>query len=90
MRVKAPWTDVDLEVDGYYEPAEKGSYEGGVQMEPDYSAYFVVESVKLADVELIDVLQDSTVEQIEELACSAYEEGVRDAREEARISQLDL
>lgn len=87
MRIKRPWAEV--EVDGYYEPAERGPYEGGLQMEPDISAYYAVESIKIGEAELIDVLQQKEVEKIEELALQAFEEEVRDAKEQACIDYED-
>lgn len=87
MLIERPWAE--LEVSGYYEPAEKGSYEDGMQMEPDSPAYYVVESIKSGEVELIDVLQQGEVEEIEERALQAFEEGIRDAKEQASIDYED-
>lgn len=87
MLIKRPWAEV--EVDGYYEPAEKGSYQDGMQMEPDISSCYIVESIKLGEAELIDVLQQAEITEIEELALQAFEEGVRDAKEQASIDYED-
>ena len=65
--VKVKWFKSALQVRGYYEPAERGSREDGVQMEPDTNEQFDVASIWLDDIEITDTFNDETLEEIEVL-----------------------
>ena len=56
----------DFEVDYDFYPEDKALRINGIQAEPDYPAYFALNSVKLLGVELIDVLSQYIMEDIEE------------------------
>jgi hypothetical protein len=58
----------ELDLTGYYVNAERGSYiynEGG---SPDLPASFDVHSIKINDVEMIDNLTESFIDELVELA----------------------
>ena len=57
-----------IDLGGYYVNAERGSYvfnEGG---SPDLPASFDVHSIKINEVEMIDNLKDSFIDELVELA----------------------
>ena len=66
--VKVKWFKSALQVRGYYEPAERGSREDGVQMEPDRNAQFDVSSIWLDDTEITEIFNIESLEAIEVLA----------------------
>lgn len=76
--VKTRWFEDLLMVEGTYEPAERGSFEDGLQMEPDIPASFVVEAIFLNNLEITEVFNDKAVEEVEELAYQALENGEDD------------
>jgi len=59
---------LEFDLEGYYVNAERGSYiynEGG---SPDLPASFDVHSIKINDVEMIDNLTDSFIDELVEMA----------------------
>jgi len=59
---------LEFDLEGYYSPYCKGSYvfnEGG---SPEASASFDVHSIKINDVEMIDNLTDSFIDELVEMA----------------------
>jgi len=56
--------DGTLECEFEVEGPEKGSWEGGQQISPDYPAEFYLLSVKCANVELIEILDEDFREKI--------------------------
>lgn len=56
-----------------YEPAERGSREHGLQMEPDYPAQVTLVAAYVRDVNVYDLLSDDQISQIECAALDARE-----------------
>lgn len=71
--IKTKWFEDSLYVAGTYEPAERGSFEGGLQMEPDIAASFTIEAVFLGATDIIEIFNDESLTEMEELACKALE-----------------
>lgn len=47
-----------------YEAPERGSWQGGQQIEPDWPENFILNSVKAGEIELIDYLDEAFKERI--------------------------
>ncbi len=67
-----------------YEPAERGSREHGLQMEPDYPAQTTLVAAYVRDVNVYELLSSDQIEQIEIDAALALEEQAGEARAERR------
>lgn len=78
VTVKTKWFTVPVVLTGYYEPAERGSFQDGLQMEPDISASFAIETVSLEDADIIEIFNDESLSELEELACVALETSSQD------------
>lgn len=78
VTVKTKWFTVPVTLTGYYEPAERGSFEGGLQMEPDIAASFTIETVSLEDDDITEIFNDESLSELEELACVAMETSSQD------------
>jgi len=75
--------DVEYSVDARYYPAERGSRErGGLQLEPDYPAYYEIDSIKYAETgEYVDKDdEDADIKEIEKKAYDEFEEMIDDSR----------
>ncbi len=72
-----------------YEPAERGSREHGLQMEPDYPAQVTLVAAYVRDVNVYDLLSDDQIEQIEISAARDLEEQQAEAEGEARAERLE-
>lgn len=68
VTLEVPWVKTFLIVRGEYTPAELGSYEDGLQMEPDVPAYFTITEVWLDDLDITDKLSNSAIAELEDLA----------------------
>ena len=55
-----------------YEPAERGSRQGGVQMEPDYPDNMTLHAAYIGSIDVSGGLDSSVVEEIETLAMEAW------------------
>lgn len=64
--------DVVLECELEYVPAEVGSTENGLKIEPDYDEYMDLVSVTHKDVEMIGFLADYVVRDIQTEALEAF------------------
>lgn len=73
VTVKTKWFTVPVVLTGDYEPTERGSFQDGLQMEPDISASFAIETVSLEDVDITEIFNDESLAEMEELACKALE-----------------
>ena len=56
-----------------YEPAETGSTENGLKMEPDYPSVVTLISAKLDGKEISPLLGYSLIDEIEDMAKEDYE-----------------
>ena len=56
-----------------YEPAETGSTENGLKMEPDYPSVVILMTAKMYDEDVMPLLGYSLIEEIEDLAKQAHE-----------------
>ena len=59
-------TDLQLECWLDYEEAERGSREGGLQMEPDYPATASLCYAEINGEDIAEILRESTTDEIEE------------------------
>ena len=66
--------DVVLECELDYVPAEVGSTENGLKIEPDYPAYMELVSVTHKGIEMIGFLADYVVIDIQDEALEAFHE----------------
>lgn len=57
-----------------YTPEEKGSWEDGFQMEPDYPADMCLHAAYIDDIDVSDLLSESTVVDIEIKALEDFNE----------------
>ncbi|MGP1680799.1 MAG: hypothetical protein ACTS8S_00525 [Giesbergeria sp.] len=73
VTVKTKWFTTSVVLTGSYEPAERGSFQDGLQMEPDISASFMVETVSLGDADITEIFNDESLTEMEELACKTLE-----------------
>jgi len=64
--------DVVLECDLEYVPAEIGSTENGLKIEPDYAEYMELVSVTHKGIEMIGFLADYVVRDIQDEALEAF------------------
>ena len=48
-----------------YEPPEKGSWEDGMQIEPDYPANMALYNAFINDIDVVDLLSEDTIRDIE-------------------------
>lgn len=64
---------LDLDCTFEYEPAETGSVENGLKMEPDYPSVVTLISAKLNGKEISPLLGYSLIDEIEDLAKQDYE-----------------
>lgn len=64
--------DVELECSLDYIPAEVGSTENGLKIEPDYPAYMDLVSVQHKGVEMIGFLADYVVRDIQDEALEKF------------------
>lgn len=67
-----PLLDEPLTCHLEYEPAERGSWEGGMQMEPDYPANMTLCAAYLRGIDVSQILSSDMVEEIE---VAALEQG---------------
>ena len=51
-----------------YEPAEKGSWEGGLQVEPNYPACMTLYNAYINAIDVVDLLSGQTILDIETAA----------------------
>jgi len=58
--------DVAIECEYDYSPPERGSWEGGMQMEPDYPAYVELCTACIHNQDVLDLLNDETIKAIED------------------------
>jgi hypothetical protein len=56
-----------------YEPAETGSTENGLKMEPDYPSVATLTVAKLNDADIFPLLGFDLIDEIEDLAKQAHE-----------------
>ena len=56
-----------------YEPAETGSTENGLKMEPDYPSVSTLTVAKMYDEDVFPLLGYSLIDEIEDLAKQAHE-----------------
>jgi len=56
-----------------YEPAETGSTENGLKMEPDYPSVSTLTVAKLNDADIFPLLGFDLIDEIEDLAKQAHE-----------------
>lgn len=70
-----------------YEPAERGSYQHGLQMEPDYPAQATLIACYVRDVNVYELLDGDKVDQIEICAARDLEERQAEAQGEARAER---
>jgi hypothetical protein len=56
-----------------YEPAETGSTENGLKMEPDYPSASTLTVAKMYDKDVFPLLGYSLIDEIEDLAKQAHE-----------------
>jgi len=64
----------ELECELEYEPAERGSRENGMQMEPDYPESCTLETAKLNGIDIAELLSSDVVSLIELEALNQQEE----------------
>jgi len=64
----------ELECELEYEPAERGSRENGMQMEPDYPESCTLEKAKLNGIDIAELLSSDVVSLIELEALNQQEE----------------
>jgi hypothetical protein len=64
---------VNLDCTFEYEPAETGSTENGLKMEPDYPSVVTLISAKVNGKEISPLLGYSLIDEIEDLAKEDYE-----------------
>lgn len=69
-----------------YSPAERGSWSGGMQMEPDYEAACTLEAAYVCGVNIIDLLSQKQCRQIEEEALIEHLEYIQGEADEAQIA----
>jgi len=74
MRYSFKRDDVVLECELDYYPAEVGSTENGLQLEPNYAEYVELISVQHKGIEMIGFLADYVVRDIEKEALEARHE----------------
>lgn len=67
--------DVELECELEYVPAEVGSTENGLKIEPDYPAYMELVSAMHKGVEMIGFLADYVVIDIQDEALEVFHGG---------------
>ena len=72
MRYTFVRDDVVLECSLEYVPAEIGSTENGLKIEPDYEEYMDLVSVTHKDVEMIGFLADYVVRDIQDEALEVF------------------
>lgn len=72
MRYTFVRDDVELECSLDYVPAEVGSTENGLKIEPDYPAYMELNSALHKGVEMIGFLADYVVRDIQDEALEAF------------------
>jgi len=56
-----------------YEPAETGSTENGLKMEPDYPSVATLTVAKINDADIFPLLGFDLIDEIEDLAKQAHE-----------------
>jgi hypothetical protein len=56
-----------------YEPAETGSTENGLKMEPDYPSVATLTVAKLNDADIFPLLGFDLIDEIEDMAKQAHE-----------------
>jgi len=56
-----------------YEPAETGSTENGLKMEPDYPSVSTLTVAKINDADIFPLLGFDLIDEIEDLAKQAHE-----------------
>lgn len=74
MRYTFVRDDVELECSLEYVPAEVGSTENGLKIEPDYPAYMELVSATHKGVEMIGLLADYVVIDIQDEALEVFHE----------------
>lgn len=74
MRYTFVRDDVELECSLDYVPAEVGSTENGLKIEPDYPAYMELVSALHKGVEMIGLLADYVVIDIQDEALEVFHE----------------
>lgn len=70
-----------------YTPAERGSWSGGMQMEPDYGAECTLGAAYVCGVNIIELLSQKQCRDIEEKALIEHLEYIQGEADEARIAR---
>ena len=77
MRYIFTRADVELDCTLDYLPAEIGSTENGVKIEPDYAESMELVSVTHKDIEMIGFLADYVVRDIQDEALALFKQDMR-------------
>lgn len=66
------WAGGVLKCELEYEPPESGSWQDGLQMEPNYPAQMTLHNAYIDDINVADILAESVVQDIENKALERF------------------